>query len=81
MNAQRLTSLLDHYFDQSLAEAERAELQEMLSLSVSARGAFWEAARWHALLWQWGSSGEARHANPWAIWPHGISLPEGAQLT
>lgn len=56
MDRDRLQHLLHRHFDQLLAEEERAELERMLLTSPGAREAFWESARWHALLRQWGEA-------------------------
>jgi hypothetical protein len=56
MDRDRLQFLLQRHFDQMLSAAERAELERMLLTSPGAREAFWEAARWHALLRQWGEA-------------------------
>ena len=50
-----MEKLLNLYFDQSLTDAECRELQRELLGSAHECGEFWEAARWHALLWQWGA--------------------------
>jgi hypothetical protein len=56
MDRDRLQFLLQRHFDQMLSAAERAELERMLLTSPGAREAFWETARWHALLRQWGEA-------------------------
>ncbi|MEQ2009930.1 MAG: LamG-like jellyroll fold domain-containing protein [Limisphaerales bacterium] len=56
MDQDRLPLLLQRYFDQMLSGTERAELEQMLLASARAREAFWETARWHALLRQWGEA-------------------------
>lgn len=56
MDRDRLQFLLQRHFDQMLAAEERTELEQMLLASAAAREAFWEAARWHALLRQWGEA-------------------------
>ena len=56
MNLERLQLLLHGHFDESLSAVERAELEQMLLASAAAREAFWEMARWHALLRQWGEA-------------------------
>lgn len=56
MDRDRLQFLLQRHFDQLLSSEERAELERMLLASAAAREAFWEAARWHALLRQWGEA-------------------------
>ncbi|MBI5802488.1 MAG: FecR domain-containing protein [Verrucomicrobia bacterium] len=56
MDQDRLPLLLQRYFDQMLSADERLELEQMLLASARAREAFWETARWHALLRQWGEA-------------------------
>lgn len=56
MNLERLQFLLHGHFDQALSAGERAELEQMLLASAGAREAFWEMARWNALLRQWGEA-------------------------
>ncbi len=56
MDFERLQFLLQRYFDQMLTVEERAELSTMLLASARARGEFWEEARWHALIRQWGEA-------------------------
>lgn len=50
---KRLGKLLDAYFDQSLDEAERRELEEMLLSSSRARQLLHERAEQHGLLREW----------------------------
>ena len=54
MDRDRLHHLLQQHLDDVLTPLERAELSVMLLESWAAREAFWEAARWNALLRQWG---------------------------
>lgn len=56
MDFERLQFLLQRYFDQMLTVEERTELSSMLLASARARDAFWESARWHALIRQWGEA-------------------------
>ena len=56
MDPERLQLLLHRHFDEMLAAEERVELERMLLGSAAAREAFWEMARWHALLRQWGEA-------------------------
>jgi hypothetical protein len=56
MDFERLQFLLQRYFDQMLTVEERAELSTMLLASSRARDEFWEGARWHALIRQWGEA-------------------------
>lgn len=56
MDFERLQFLLQRYFDQILTVEERAELGTMLLASSRARDEFWEQARWHALIRQWGEA-------------------------
>ncbi len=56
MDFERLQFLLQRYFDQLLTVEERAELATMLLASARARDEFWETARWHALIRQWGEA-------------------------
>src|SRR5437762_11734299 len=56
MDFERLQFLLQRYFDQILTVEERAELGTMLLASARARDEFWEQARWHALIRQWGEA-------------------------
>src|SRR3954466_4842202 len=56
MDFERLQFLLQRYFDQMLTVEERSELSTMLLASSRARGEFWEQARWHALIRQWGEA-------------------------
>ena len=50
----RLHILLDRYRAGALSEEDRAELERALLSSPQARQAFWEHARFHALLARWG---------------------------
>jgi len=54
MDAERLGFLLDRYVDGELAPDEKTELERMLLSSPEARAVFWEKARFHALLRQYG---------------------------
>lgn len=56
MDQDRLPLLLQRHFDQILSADERLELEQMLLASARAREIFWETARWHALLRQWGEA-------------------------
>ena len=56
MDLERLQHLLHRHFDQMLSAEERVELERTLLASAAAREAFWEAARWHGLLRQWGEA-------------------------
>src|SRR4051812_23069155 len=56
MDLERLQFLLQRYFDQILEIDERTELATMLLASARARDEFWEQARWHALIRQWGEA-------------------------
>jgi len=56
MDLERLQFLLQRYFDQMLTLEERSELASMLLASSRARSEFWEQARWHALIRQWGEA-------------------------
>src|SRR5438105_3918088 len=56
MDFERLQFLLQRYFDQMLTVEERAELGMMFLASSRAREEFWEQARWHALIRQWGEA-------------------------
>lgn len=56
MDFERLQVLLQRYFDQMLTAEERAELSTMLLASSRARDEFWEEARWHASIRQWGEA-------------------------
>src|SRR5262245_2614421 len=56
MDSERLQILLQRRFDQVLTADEHAELEQMLLANPRARAAFWEAARWHALIRQWGEA-------------------------
>src|SRR5687767_1778310 len=56
MDLERLQCLLQRYFDQMLTVEERSELSSMLLASARARGEFWDMARWHALIRQWGEA-------------------------
>ena len=56
MDEQRLQLLLDRYFDQLLAANERKELELALLASSRAREMFWDAARTHALIRNWGEA-------------------------
>ena len=56
MDQDRLPLLLHRYFDAVLSVSERTELEQMLLASSHAREAFWESARWHALMRQWGEA-------------------------
>ncbi|HEX8297311.1 MAG TPA: LamG-like jellyroll fold domain-containing protein [Chthoniobacteraceae bacterium] len=56
MDQDRLTVLLQSYFDQLLTASEWAELSGMLRASARARDEFWEMAHLHALLRQLGES-------------------------
>lgn len=54
MDPERLKQLLDRHFDQALSEEERRELEQILLESSAARDLFWETARLHAAVRQWG---------------------------
>ncbi len=56
MDFERLQFLLQRYFDQMLTVEERGELATMLLASSRAREEFWDCARWHALIRQWGEA-------------------------
>jgi hypothetical protein len=56
MSDERTQLLLQRYFDQMLTAEEKAELSNMLLASGRARDEFWETARWHALIRQWGEA-------------------------
>ncbi|MEZ0256464.1 MAG: LamG-like jellyroll fold domain-containing protein [Chthoniobacter sp.] len=56
MSDERTQLLLQRYFDQVLTVEERHELSTMLLASARAREEFWELARWHALIRQWGEA-------------------------
>jgi hypothetical protein len=56
MDFERLQFLLQRYFDQMLTVEERGELATTLLASSRARDEFWEHARWHALIRQWGEA-------------------------
>ena len=77
MNETRLQFLLDKYRDGGLSEEERAELERTLLSSPQARQAFWEHARFHALLAQWGQEewGRRMAVEPSATGP---SPPSGS---
>src|SRR5581483_64270 len=69
MNRERLEILIDRYFDQLLSADEKAELEQMLLESASAREQFWELARWHGALRQlaqeeWGRRDAAATTAP-----------------
>jgi hypothetical protein len=61
MDADQLLSLLQSHFDQMLTPDERTDLERMLLESGQAREEFWETARWHALLRQWGEAEWGRY--------------------
>jgi hypothetical protein len=50
----RLEYLINRHFDELLTGDEREELERMLLESSAARARFWEMARVHAVLRQWG---------------------------
>ena len=54
MDAERFTFLLDRYLDGALEAAEKLEIERILRSSPEARAVFWEKARFHALLRQYG---------------------------
>ena len=56
MDEERLELLLHRYFDQVLTIEEREELEVMLLGYARARETYWEAARWNALVRQWGEA-------------------------
>ncbi|MGE3311620.1 MAG: LamG-like jellyroll fold domain-containing protein [Limisphaerales bacterium] len=56
MDPERLEQLLQRHWDQVLTPAERIELERELLASSRARSAYWESARWHALIRQWGEA-------------------------
>src|SRR5271154_5640286 len=56
MSDERTQLLLPRHFDQMLTVEERAELSATLLASPRAREEFWELARWHALIRQWGEA-------------------------
>jgi hypothetical protein len=76
MDEHRLQLLLNRYFDQLLAGAERRELEEMLLAFPRARQLFWDSARTNALIRNWGeaewgrqeASPEKLHRSPPGRW-------------
>ncbi len=54
MNDDRLQILLEKYRVGTLTEEDRSEFERTLLSSPQAREAFWEHARFHALLARWG---------------------------
>jgi len=55
MSAKRLQLLLDRYFNGLLSLEEKSELEAILAGDPEARQAFWECARIHGALRQWGA--------------------------
>ena len=55
MDDQRLSQLLEDYFDRALGAAEKVELEQMLLQYPAARERFWEAGAWEALYDEWGA--------------------------
>jgi hypothetical protein len=53
LDEPRLEFLLNAYFDQSLSESEKAELEQMLLSSTRAREAFRKHAEHHGLMREW----------------------------
>lgn len=54
MDLERLGHLLDRYVDGAIEPEEKVELERVLLASPEARALFWERARFHALLRQFG---------------------------
>jgi hypothetical protein len=77
MDDERFQILLDRYFDQLLTAEERSELEQMLLESAQARESFWETARWHALIRQWGQAEWGRRE---AMQPQVRVLPSPPKL-
>jgi len=71
MDAARLDRLLDHYIDEALSEAEKAELEQMLRADPQARQMFWQHTRFHALLRESGAEGRGRELAGLAEEPRG----------
>lgn len=62
MNEQRISILVERYFDRELSADETTELQALLRENAVARERFWEAAEWQALFRQWGEQEWGREA-------------------
>jgi len=60
MDPERLDILLERRWDQALTAEERSELEAMLLESPKARQRFWQSARWHGMLRQWGEASWGR---------------------
>jgi hypothetical protein len=54
MDDERIDSLLNAYFDGALSAEDAAELERRLLAEPQARARFWELARFHAALREWG---------------------------
>lgn len=67
MDSDRLEILLQRRWDQVLTSEERRELERMLLESTRARAAFWESARWHALIRQWGEAAWGTNGEPGVV--------------
>jgi len=69
MDQDRFARLLDRYFDESLTPGERQEFEQLLLGSSEARQVFWERARFHSLLREFGerSWGAQLAAQPEAV--------------
>src|SRR5262245_52505694 len=55
MDNERIDFLLNAYFDGALTPQDAAELERRLFAEPQARARFWELARFHAALREWGS--------------------------
>jgi len=79
MNADRVETLLDRYFDQALSTGEHAELESLLLAWPQARTLFWKRSRFNALLRRRGRENWGKRlaleqtattgTAPWWIWP------------
>lgn len=61
--------LLEGYFDGRLSAEERAALEQRLRSDPAARDEYWEAARWHATLSEWGEQYAGREAAKLEVFP------------
>ena len=60
MQQERLESLIERHLDRMLSIEEKQELERALLASAAARETFWQRARWHAAVRQWGEEAGGR---------------------
>ncbi len=67
MNQVRIEWLIERYLNGVLTEPERAELEQQLLSTPSARSAFWEQTQFHALIRRWGQESWGRQLAAQAV--------------